>query len=75
MTQEELDKIIEQHKHWLNEDCEGWEDMRANLEGAYLARANLEGANLADADKFRLGKILTEPMTGYKKTKEEAENY
>ena len=125
MTQEELDKIVEQHQHWLKEDCEGWEGMRANLTDAYLTRAdltdanltdayltranltdanltdanlaganlagayltganlagayltgaNLEGAyltdaNLAGADKFRLGKILTEPLTGYKKTKE-----
>ena len=120
MTQEELDKIGEQHKHWLKEDCEGWEDMRANLKGAnleganleganleganlkdanltganltganltvanlkganleganlecaYLKGANLEGANLTDADKFRLGKVLDEPLTGYKKTKE-----
>ena len=155
ITQEELDKIIEQHKHWLNGDCEGWEDMRANLEranleranlaganleranleranlaGAYLERANLAGANLAGANlagayleranlagaylaganlaganlagayleranlagayleranlagayleranlaganKFRLGKVLDEPLTGYKKTKE-----
>ena len=165
MTQEELDKIIERHQHWLNEDCEGWEHMRAklyneylscailygadlrevnlsganlyganlrdanlsraNLYGAYLSvadlsganlcgahllvanlyganlseanlygadlrevnlsganlyeadlrganlcGANLYGANLSDADKFRLGQILTEPLTGYKKTKE-----
>ena len=75
MTQAELDKIIEQHQHWLKEDCEGWKDMRANLAGANLTDANLAGANLtrADltgADKFRLGKILTEPLTGYKKTKE-----
>ena len=35
MTQEELNKIVEQHQHWIKEDCEGWEDMRANLEGAY----------------------------------------
>ena len=55
MTQEELDKIIEQHQHWLKEDCEGWEDMRADLSGA---------------DKFRLGKVLDEPLTGYKKTRE-----
>lgn len=34
MTQEELDKIVEQHQHWLNEDCEGWNDMRADLAGA-----------------------------------------
>ena len=140
MTQEELDKIVEQHQHWLKEDCEGWEDMNANLSGAdlrgaylsgaYLSGANLRGANLSgaylsgaylsganlrgvnlngadlsranlsvanlrvadlrgadlsranlsganllgaylsSADKFRLGQILTEPITGYKKTKE-----
>ena len=40
-TEEELKKIIENHLHWIKEDCDGWEDMRANLEGA-----NLEGANL-----------------------------
>ena len=125
MTQEELDKIIEQHQHWIKEDCEGWEDMKANLSGAYLrgaylsganlsgaylrgaylsganlreadlssadlcvanlssanlrgaylrgaylSGANLSSANLSEADQFRLGKILTEPMTGYKKTNE-----
>ena len=125
MTQEELDKIVEQHQHWLKEDCEGWEDMKANLReanlrgadlsdanlrnanlrgadlrwanlsdanlrwadlsdanlrGADLSGANLSGANLrgADlreanlrgADQFRLGKVLDEPLTGYKKTKE-----
>ena len=132
MTQEELDKIVEQHQHWLKEDVDGWEDMRANLKGvnlecanleganlegvnleganlyganleganlygAYLKGANLEGANLEGAylkcayleganlegvnlecaylkcaylEDFRLGKILTEPMTGYKKTQE-----
>ena len=110
MTQEELDKIVEQHQHWLREDCEGWEDMKAdlrwanlnwadlsrvnlswanlsganlsradlswaNLNGADLSGANLSGANLSranlsGADQFRLGKVLDEPLTGYKKTKE-----
>ena len=105
MTQEELDKIVEQHQHWLHEDVDGWEDMRANLADANLARANLAradltGANLAGAiladailadanlaradltyanlarailtraDRFRFGKVLDEPLTGYKKTKE-----
>ena len=124
ITQEELNKIVEQHQHWLKEDCEGWEDMRANLKGANLKDANLYGANLKGANlyganlecanlkdanlyganlkganlyganlyganlecanlyganlkdanlygaDFRLGKILTEPLTGYKKTKE-----
>ena len=135
MTQKELDKIVEQHQHWLKEDCEGWEDMSANLSGADLRSANLSGANLLVAnlrvadlrdanlsganlsganlsgadlssanlsganllganlrdanlsganllganlsganlsgdDKFRLGKVLDEPLTGYKKTSE-----
>ena len=64
ITQEELNKIVAQHQHWIKEDCEGWEDMRANLKCANLGGANLEG------EDFRLGKILTEPLTGYKKTKE-----
>lgn len=80
MTQEELDKIIERHQHWIKEDCEGWEDMKADLRdadlswadlrGADLSGANLSGANLSGDNRFRLGQILTEPLTGYKKTKE-----
>ena len=50
MTQEELNKIIENHKHWLNEDCEGWEDMRADLSGADLSGADLSGADLRCAN-------------------------
>ena len=45
MTQEELNKVLENHKHWLNEDCEDWENMRASL-----VRADLRGADLSDAD-------------------------
>ena len=105
MTQEELDKIVEQHQHWLEDDCEGWEGMRANLRdadlrdanlcdanlcgadlrgadlrdanlcgadlcGADLCGADLRDANLCGAEKMRLGRILTEPLTGYKKTRE-----
>ena len=60
MTREELSTILENHKHWINEDCEGWENMKANLcdadlRGAnlcdaYLRYANLCGANLCGAD-------------------------
>lgn len=50
MTQEELDKIIELHQHWLKKDCEGWEDMKANLNGANLSEANLRWANLSRAN-------------------------
>ena len=100
MTQQELDKIVEQHQHWLKEDCEGWEDMKADLSGVDLrgvdlreanlrgadlrgadlrgvdlrganwSRADLRGANLSEAEKYRLGQILKEPITGYKKTAE-----
>ena len=42
-TEEELKKIIENNQHYIKEDCDGWEDMRANLEDA-----NLYGANLKD---------------------------
>lgn len=50
MTQEELDKIVEQHQHWLTNDCEGWEDMKADLSRAYLLGADLSGADLSGAD-------------------------
>ena len=105
MTQQELDTIIENHKHWLMGDCKGGGYLRAdlrgvnlrganlrgadlreanlreadldgvnlrgaNLEGANLEGANLVGANLDDSEKYRLGHILKEPLTGYKKTAE-----
>ena len=50
MTQEELNKVLENHKHWLNEDCDGWEEMKANLRNADLCCANLCGANLCYAN-------------------------
>lgn len=50
-----LAEVIENHKHWWNEDCEGWRDMRADLRGADLSgadlcRADLRGADLRRAD-------------------------
>ena len=52
MTQQELNKILEDHRHWLNEDCDGWEKMKANLYGADLRNANLYGADLRSADLY-----------------------
>ena len=62
LTQEQINKILEGHKHWLNEDCEGWETMKADfshcdLRGvdfsdAYLIYANLSGANLGGANLY-----------------------
>ena len=53
MTQEELNKIVEQHQHWILRDVDGWEGMRANLKGAYLKGAYLYRANLYRANLYR----------------------
>lgn len=54
MTQEELDKVLENHLHWIREDCEGWEYMRAvldgkNLDGLYFDDAVLDWVSLKGA--------------------------
>ena len=54
LTQKQINKILEGHKHWLNEDCKGWETMMADfsscdLHGADLSYANLSYATLRDA--------------------------
>ena len=45
-----LEKILENHKHWLKEDIEGWENMRADLRYADLRDADLRYADLRYAD-------------------------
>ena len=50
MTQNELNKILENHKHWINRDCEDWEGLKANLRNADLRGAELLYANLRGAD-------------------------
>ena len=50
MKRTELNKILENHLHWIKEDCENWKDMRADLSGADLREANLSVANLRRAD-------------------------
>lgn len=46
-------------------------DLRyADLSGANLSGADLSGANLSEAERPRLGKILDEPLTGYKQSRE-----
>ena len=60
LTREKLNKILEEHKHWIDEDCKNWEEMRADLRNAdlrstdllnaVLRGANLRGANLLNAD-------------------------
>ena len=50
MANEELNKIIENHKHWLNQDCEGWQSMKADLRYADLRQADLSFTNLIGTD-------------------------
>ena len=50
MTNEEIKKILENHKHWLKEDTDGWEEMRADLREANLRGADLRGADLREAN-------------------------
>lgn len=46
----ELKTILENHAHWIHRDCDGWEQMKADLSGANLRGANLHRANLGGAD-------------------------
>ena len=50
LTKEQINKILEEHKHWLNEDCEGWETMMADFSYCDLRGANLNHADLNHAD-------------------------
>ena len=45
-----LEKILEDHKHWLDRDIDGWENMYADLSGTDLRYADLSDANLSDAN-------------------------
>ena len=56
-TEAELKEILCNHKHWVLEDCNGWENMRAYLTGADLTGADLSGAYLYGADLY--GAYLT----------------
>ena len=47
LTKEQLNKVLEKHKKWLNDEPGG---ERADLRGANLRGANLWGANLRGAD-------------------------
>ena len=63
MTQAELDKIIENHQHWLRKGCDGWQDMRAcihgeNLSGldfsySNLVKCNITGCDLSESNLLR----------------------
>ena len=50
LTQEQINKILEGHRHWINEDCEGWETMRADFSYCELNRTDLSRTDLRCAD-------------------------
>ena len=50
MTQNELNKIIENHQHYLNKDIDGWKSMRADLSYKNLSGLDLKNANLYRVD-------------------------
>lgn len=52
-----LEVILNNHKHWLDKDVEGWENMRAHLDGAdlshiddQLSMVSLSGAIIMNCD-------------------------
>ena len=68
LTREKLNKILEEHKHQIDEDCKNWEEMRADLHnadlrGADLHNAYLSGANLLGAD-LRGANLLGADLSG-----------
>ena len=50
MTQNELNTIVENHQHYLNEDIDGWKSMRADLSYKNLSGLDLKNANLYRVD-------------------------
>lgn len=50
ITQKELNKIIENHKHWIMKDCIGYENMRANFSYTDLKELDLKNIDLSYAD-------------------------
>ena len=50
MNREKLNEVLTNHMHWLLEDIDGWEHMRADLRGADLYGVDLRFADLSGAD-------------------------
>ena len=54
MDNAKLKEVLKNHLHWIKEDCDGWENMRANLSCANLYGADLSCAKIEKKliDKF-----------------------
>lgn len=62
ISREELEQILINHQHWLDADCDGWEDMRADLYNADLHNTDLRNANLYNADLRNAKELPFIPM-------------
>lgn len=51
-----LAEILENHEHWLKEDCDGWNEMRANFSYMDLSDIKFNYANLSYID-FKNAKL------------------
>ena len=63
LTREKLNKILEEHKHWIDEDCKNQEEMRADLRNADLRSTDLLNADLRGAD-FHGANLLNANLSG-----------
>ena len=63
ISQTELDEIIERHQHWLDEDVEGWEHMRADLSYCTLVDLDFSNANLSGIN-FRFSILSHSQLNG-----------
>ena len=50
MTQDQIKEVLARHQHWIKEDCDGWQNMKADLRSANLYGADLRSADLYGAD-------------------------
>ena len=63
ISKEEIKKIIEDHQHYLNKDCAGWEGMRADFSNVDLNHACFDEANLFGA-LFRASNLRSASFIG-----------
>lgn len=57
-----LTEILENHRHWLLRDCEGWKAMRADLSYAKLSEVDLSRLDLQEAD-LSCAEIISADLT------------
>ena len=63
-----LEKILEDHKHWLNRDIDEWKNMYADLNSADLRYADLRGVDLRGANLSNVdlnGAYLSDAILNY----------